>query len=318
MPPAEPVPYLDPLSRLAIRFGTDKFGGHLYTPSYHQILGHLREKPVRLLEIGVGGYNNPDCGGSSLRMWAEYFPYGKITGLDINPKNLKLPPRVSIVQGSQDDAAFLARVSAEHGPFDIVIDDGSHRPAHMIASLWALYPLLNPDGIYIIEDTQTCFIESAGGNKLGIGTIYPFAYEVALQMHGSEGYVRPRQNADVGLLAGITASVSFLRNVICFHRGSNSYPSNTRFSLADPAVAGLLATIEQQAAIDPSPRSVLSRVDIYGWACEYERAGALALAAMQEYPDELEMLQELHFMTVRMPLLDVTAALEARIAVLKK
>lgn len=318
MPVTETVLNLDPLSRLAIRHGTDKFGGHLYTPSYHQILGHLREKPIRMLEIGVGGYGERECGGSSLRMWAEYFPNGRIFGLDISPKALKLPPRVTVLEGSQEDKEFLARLSAEHGPFDIVIDDGSHRPPHMIASFWALYPLLTPQGIYIVEDTQTCFSEAYGGNPLGTATIYALAHELVCQMHAGEGYMRPPQNADFSALAPLTAEVRFLRNIICFQRGDNTHPSNMRLSLAEPAVVELLEVLERQAANDPSPRSVLSRIDIYLWANENSRAGALAAQAMREYPDDLPMLQELLYFLRRTPGQEEVAAMAAaRIGVLK-
>ncbi len=37
----------DPLTQLAILYGTDKFGYHDYTPNYFKLLKHLREKPVR-------------------------------------------------------------------------------------------------------------------------------------------------------------------------------------------------------------------------------------------------------------------------------
>jgi len=76
---------------------------------------------------------------------------------------------VSVRQGSQDDAAFLTRMSAEHGPFDIVIDDGSHVPAQVIASFDVLFPLLADGGLYVIEDVQTTFWPDFGGAPDGGG-----------------------------------------------------------------------------------------------------------------------------------------------------
>jgi hypothetical protein len=39
------------------------------------------------------------------------------------------------------------------GGFDLIIDDGSHVPEHQVLSARTLIPpILNPDGIYIIED----------------------------------------------------------------------------------------------------------------------------------------------------------------------
>ena len=57
---------IDPLSRLAILHGTDKFGYHDYTPNYFSLLEGWRMQPLRMLEIGVGGYGFEDRGGGSL------------------------------------------------------------------------------------------------------------------------------------------------------------------------------------------------------------------------------------------------------------
>lgn len=77
----------DPLTQLAILYGTDKFGYHDYTPNYFKLLKHLREKPVKVLEIGVGGYADNDRGGQSLRVWRDFFEQGEITGIDIQKKD---------------------------------------------------------------------------------------------------------------------------------------------------------------------------------------------------------------------------------------
>jgi hypothetical protein len=63
---------LDPLTQLAIKHGTDKWGPHFYTPVYHKLFAHLRERPLRLLEIGVGGYEyaatRSPCGPTTSHM----------------------------------------------------------------------------------------------------------------------------------------------------------------------------------------------------------------------------------------------------------
>jgi hypothetical protein len=313
----EPEQTLDPLTRLAIRYGTDKFGGHLYTPAYYELLKDRREAPVRLLEIGVGGYNEARCGGASLRMWAEFFGNGRIVGLDYNVKKLALPPRVSVAQGSQDDIACLQRLHEAHGPFDIVIDDGSHDPMHMMASFLYLYSLMAPDGIYIIEDTQTCFVPAQGGNASASGTIYTLAHLVALQMHRAEGYEPGPGELDLSPLADHTVSVSFLRNVVCFKRGDNKYPSNRDLSLTDPAVAAVFNVIGAEAERNPAPRSVLSRIDMCNWAGQYEVAGELAKRAMAAWPADLELMRELLFFMTRMNQFTLVGALQRRIEALE-
>lgn len=83
-PKRKPSPTeIDPLTRLAIRHGTDKWGPHFYTPIYHRLLAPFRNGPVQFLEIGVGGYEYRKVGGASLATWAEYFPNGRIVGIDI-------------------------------------------------------------------------------------------------------------------------------------------------------------------------------------------------------------------------------------------
>ena len=60
------------LSELALKHGTDKNSTHYYTCHYEQHLERFRHEPVRLLEIGVGGYEDPSLGGQ----WKEYFQAG--------------------------------------------------------------------------------------------------------------------------------------------------------------------------------------------------------------------------------------------------
>jgi hypothetical protein len=250
-------------------------------------------------------------------MWAEYFPLAQITGLDFYEKNLDVPPRVRIVRGSQDDPVLLAALNENHGPFDLIIDDGSHRPEHMIMSFSQLYPRMPPDGIYLIEDTQTCFMDHMGGTPTGQGTIYLLSYLLVLQMHRDEGYVPGHDEVDLSAVAAITESVTYLRNIICFKRGDNTYPSNTRLELESPPVARIFQAIEREAALNPAPRNVLSRIDMQNWAKAYGPAAALAENAMREFPNDLTLMRELLFMMRRMKQPGTVAALEARVAALE-
>lgn len=154
----------DELTRLAIRFRTDKWGDHRYTPHYYRHLGHLRDQPINLLEIGIGGYSRERQGGASLRMWKHFFPQARIWGLDIEDKSFVEEPRIRVFQGDQSDPELLAAITEEIGRLDVVIDDGSHRPAHVIASFAYLFPRLADNGIYVVEDTQTSYWPEWGGS----------------------------------------------------------------------------------------------------------------------------------------------------------
>ncbi|GGN33637.1 class I SAM-dependent methyltransferase [Streptomyces fuscichromogenes] len=152
------------LDELAVRFGSDKWGGHWYTPHYDRYFAPLRNRPVTVLEIGIGGYDAPDQGGASLRMWKHYFPRGTVYGLDIHEKHGIAEPRLVPLQGDQADARYLEELARDSGPFDIVIDDGSHLNHHVLTSFRTLLPHVRPGGLYVIEDVQTAYWPGWGGN----------------------------------------------------------------------------------------------------------------------------------------------------------
>jgi hypothetical protein len=147
------------LSRLAVVHGTDKNLGHFYTQHYQKHFGPLRKRRLSVLEIGIGGYDDPRNGGESLRMWKSFFPRSQIVGIDIHEKTLHDESRIRTLKGSQDDPEFLERVHREWGPFDIIVDDGSHQSRHVIRSFEILFPLLKAGGIYAVEDLQTAYWE---------------------------------------------------------------------------------------------------------------------------------------------------------------
>ncbi|PVG84607.1 methyltransferase [Nocardioides gansuensis] len=151
------------LTQLAQEFKTDKWGLHRYTPHYQRHLEHLRDREFVLLEIGVGGYQRRGRSGRSLRMWKWFFPKARILGLDIEDKSHVDGGRIRTFMGDQSDPAVLQRIVDEEGAPLVVIDDGSHQPAHVRASFAHLFPLLPDDGIYCIEDTQTSYWPEWGG-----------------------------------------------------------------------------------------------------------------------------------------------------------
>lgn len=164
---------MDELSKLAERYKTDKGPSlHNYTPIYNRYFESIRLKPLKILEIGVGGYKNPTSGGESLKMWSDYFPISWITGIDIEKKDIVINHRTKIYQGSQVDTQFLQRVIDERGPFDIIIDDGSHLPDHHIISFDYLFNKgVVSQGVYVVEDLNTVYEPDMRG-KLGSSVDY--------------------------------------------------------------------------------------------------------------------------------------------------
>jgi hypothetical protein len=166
------------LDALARYYGTDKgsqdFGlavGHNYTPIYQRHFGPHRKTVLSVLEIGVGGtssvegYETP-AGGQSLHMWSRYFPNASIVGIDIFHKAVS-GPRIHFERGDATDAEFLMRVIERYGPFDIVVDDGSHIGREIVASFGVLWDAVKPGGFYVIEDLSLAYHNDWEGGPPG-------------------------------------------------------------------------------------------------------------------------------------------------------
>ncbi|HAF61803.1 MAG TPA: methyltransferase [Anaerolineaceae bacterium] len=153
------------LTRLAQIHRTDKWGRHYYTPHYYNHFRRLKFKRIKLLEIGVGGYDYAYKGGRSLRMWKRFFPFGRIYSIDIFDKKSLQENRIKIFQGSQIDREFLKRIMLDIGKVDIIVDDGSHKNDHVITTFETLYPYLKEEGIYAIEDVETSYLDKFGGDS---------------------------------------------------------------------------------------------------------------------------------------------------------
>jgi len=122
-----------------------------YFEIYDRHLANYRGRPVRVLEIGV--YR-----GGGLEMLRNYLgPEAKLVGIDIDEVALAAARGYEVELGDQADPEFLRRVSEKHGPFDIVIDDGGHTMLQQIVSVETLFPLLNEEGTYLVEDCHTSY-----------------------------------------------------------------------------------------------------------------------------------------------------------------
>ena len=204
------------LDLLAALYGTDKFGEHEYTPVYDALMRAARRKPVRLLEVGVGGYAGA-LGGESLRMWASYFRRGRITGIDLYDKTALSAGRVQVLQCSQVDAPKLTSLAQELGPFDFIIDDGSHLNAHQIETFGILWPHLKDGGVYIVEDVQTSYWPAYGGGALGTPGYEKSCMRWFKELTDSVNLPEFLEPAPGALDAGI-ASVAFHHNLIVLHK----------------------------------------------------------------------------------------------------
>lgn len=150
-----------------------------YADIYQAFLHHRRVEPINLLEVGLGVtgpnwradvvHGRNTTGGASLKMWADYLPNARITGLDINPAKFLDTDRITTYQVDQGSRSQLSSFLQQHPDpsFDIIIDDGSHRGDHQQITLEMLFPYLNPDGLYFIEDLNDFGFGGRKGSRHG-------------------------------------------------------------------------------------------------------------------------------------------------------
>ncbi|GAA5051649.1 class I SAM-dependent methyltransferase [Nocardia callitridis] len=208
------------LGALCSSSGSDKWASfHWYTGHYEREFAPYRDEPVRILEIGIGGFDG-DLGGGSLRMWKRYFHRAQVFGIDLFDKSALDEPRQTALVCDQSDPAALAALAQEHGPFDIVIDDGSHENEHVRISFDALFPYVRPGGLYVIEDMQTAYIPRMGGTEgpsagadTSIGLIKRLVDDLHYHEHSPASVPTATQQDVVGVRA--------YRNIAFVEKGTN-------------------------------------------------------------------------------------------------
>ncbi|MFU8765384.1 MAG: class I SAM-dependent methyltransferase, partial [Haliea sp.] len=186
---------------------------------YEVHLQRFRNTAVRLLEIGVHG-------GGSLELWRRYFgQQATIHGVDIDPAAAdKAPPDCPVHIGSQADPSFLRSVLMDHGPFDILIDDGSHLMPDQIATFDIAYPLLAPGGIYICEDAFTSYWREYGGGTDRPDTFIAFAKQRVDDLHA---FWRLDDAVQPSAFSLSTRSIHFYSGAVVFERQTVAAPVYT-------------------------------------------------------------------------------------------
>lgn len=124
-----------------------------------------RKGVKKVLEIGLAG-------GSSLRLWEDWFPNAKIYGIDEDPGRMKMfnSPDWIIGKMRQEDFTAVRKFGREHGPWDVIIDDAGHIPEQGLTSFLILRHLSD---IFIVEDVRNDHIQRWPADA----TIYPFSVE---------------------------------------------------------------------------------------------------------------------------------------------
>lgn len=138
------------LHEIGMKHGTDKATFHGYLDFYQDQLP-TREFAGKLLEIGV-------MDGASLKMWRDYYPNSDIIGVD--PHRPTKVPGCRVYDLDATQPGHMEGIVDFHGPFGVIIDDGSHMTADQQRSFELLWPSVQPGGVYVIEDLHTSFMSN--------------------------------------------------------------------------------------------------------------------------------------------------------------
>ena len=151
------------LKNLADVCSTDKAisdTGHGYVRYYAKEFDAIRDMPIKLLEIGVHR-------ARSHFMWSRYFQQGQIYGIDncetingqdyVDNRKNNNADRIHLFKLDQGEYEEVRKLAKKYGPFDIIIDDGSHKPEHQIGCFKILLPYTS--GYYSIEDMHPYYTQ---------------------------------------------------------------------------------------------------------------------------------------------------------------
>jgi len=75
---------------------------------YEELFGSLKDKTIRLLEIGV-------FEGAPMRLWEAYFPAGQIFGIDIEDKSRYDSARVKTFLQTKGNEKTSQKLSQQQG-----------------------------------------------------------------------------------------------------------------------------------------------------------------------------------------------------------
>jgi hypothetical protein len=148
-------------------YDTDKGAGaphhHNYLGVYDKLFKPFQDKPIHLLEVGY-------LFGGSCKLWEDYFTQARITAVEKGNDPVLLPglKRTTIVETDMNLVSSDFLLTFKNGPIDIAIDDGSHKLIDQLHFIEAVYPVLNPGGILIIEDVQDINTQYKSFEELGI------------------------------------------------------------------------------------------------------------------------------------------------------
>ncbi|CAI2716985.1 glycosyltransferase family protein [Nitrospina watsonii] len=228
---------------------SDKWSSYL--AEYERIFLEYRDKPIRLLEIGVQN-------GGSLEIWSGYFSQArKFVGCDIDSVCAHLnydDSRIAVVIGDINSNKTEAEIRKHAQNFDIIIDDGSHQSSDIVKSFVRYFPCLADGGVFVAEDLHCSYWQEFEGGLYSPYSAITFFKRLAdITNYEHWGIDKARTAVLSGFISkyGLHLSEETLQNVhsvqfinsLCVIRKDKP----VRNRLSRRVIAGSVATVKPEA-----------------------------------------------------------------------
>ena len=141
-------------------------------------------------------------------------------------------------------------------PIDILIDDGGHTMEQQIRTFEALFPVIQPHGIYLCEDVCTSYWKEFGGGYKRRGTFIEYSKRFIDSLHA--WHSREPQRLGVSDFSRTAKSVHFYDSVVVVEKGPASAPVHKRvghvsFPDYKPPKRGVKAWVKRKVLGAPRP-----------------------------------------------------------------
>ena len=185
-----------------------------YFEIYETSLKKFINKKVTLVEIGVGN-------GGSLFMWKKFLgSKAKIIGIDLNPDAKKFEKfGFKIFIGDQADPNFWKKFYSKNGKIDILIDDGGHTNLQQITALMESIENIKNDGLIIIEDTHTSFINYKGFKNPSDYSLINFTNKIIENLHRRNPMIKKKMN----LFSKKISSIEYFDSIVIIKISKKKY-----------------------------------------------------------------------------------------------
>lgn len=189
-----------------------------YFEIYDRHFAKYRNKEIVIVEIGV-------FQGGSLQMWRNYFgPNAKIYGLDIDPRCKEFEEEnIEIIIGSQSDRDFLTALKKKIPKIDILIDDGGHTMNQMKVTFEEMFDHVSPDGVYLCEDTHTCYQWRYGGGHKRSNSFIEYTKNIIDDLHA---WHSEQKSLQVNKFTRSVHSIHFYDSIVLIEKKNMSTPEN--------------------------------------------------------------------------------------------